>query len=79
MSATKSRSVALSSPCWSQLDTFALAGSRPQSNVERTAAAVRRLLAAASPEAAYEVLRLLIDAGLIRRMDSAKSPASTED
>jgi Fur family ferric uptake transcriptional regulator len=50
----------------------------PHSDVESLAAGVRSRLGSVSTQAVYDVLRALADAGLVRRIEPAGSPARFE-
>jgi Fe2+ or Zn2+ uptake regulation protein len=50
----------------------------PHSDVETLAARVRSRLGSVSTQAVYDVLRALADAGLVRRIEPAGSPARFE-
>lgn len=50
----------------------------PHADVEAIAAAARARIGALSTQAAYDILRALHDAGLVRRIEPAGSPARYE-
>lgn len=52
--------------------------SRPHSDTDTVIASVRSRLGSVSPQAVYNVLAALVDAGLVRRIEPAFSPALYE-
>ena len=54
-------------------------GKQPHSTADDIAERVRRDIGAISKQAVYDVLRVLVDTGLIRRIEPANSPALFED
>ena len=57
---------------------LAALGERPHADADAVAGAVRDRLGAVSTQAVYDVLRALTDAGLVRRIEPAGSPARYE-
>jgi Fe2+ or Zn2+ uptake regulation protein len=55
-----------------------MVAANPHSDAETIATAVRRELGSVSTQAVYDVLRALTDAGLVRRIEPAGSPARFE-
>ncbi|MGY4100390.1 Fur family transcriptional regulator [Nocardia sp. R16R-3T] len=51
---------------------------RPHSDADRLAAAVRESLGSVSTQAVYDVLRACVNAGILRRIEPAGSPALYE-
>lgn len=55
-----------------------MVAANPHSDTDTIATAVRRELGSVSTQAVYDVLRALTDAGLVRRIEPAGSPARFE-
>ncbi|MEV0299302.1 Fur family transcriptional regulator [Nocardia sp. NPDC050710] len=51
---------------------------RPHSDADRVAALVREVLGSVSTQAVYDVLRACVNAGILRRIEPAGSPALYE-
>ncbi|MCX2731081.1 Fur family transcriptional regulator [Saccharopolyspora sp. NFXS83] len=57
---------------------LAMVADNPHSDTDTIATAVRRNLGSVSTQAVYDVLRALTEAGLVRRIEPAGSPARFE-
>jgi len=75
VAALRGAGLRLTSP---RLTVLAEVWSRPHADVDTIAAAARAKLGSVSTQAVYDVLRALTEAGLIRRIEPAGSPARFE-
>lgn len=61
-----------------RIAVLAMVADNPHSDTDTIATAVRRDLGSVSTQAVYDVLRALTEAGLVRRVEPAGSPARFE-